>query len=343
MSHSELLEPFERLLVDIASAGHIRSIEAGESADGLWERLEESGFLDAMVGEDQGGAGLSLAEAGPLLRASGRHVLPAPFAETLLARALLAAAGSARPAGPVVLVTPGQASGGYRRGAVPCARDAKHALVDLGTQVVLSPLSAACVTSTGVHGSLAADLTWRSVPEGTPVPGLNGGSLRGVAAVAHAAQIAGAADRLLELTVRHAGERKQFGKPVAAFQAVQQQLAIMAEQTVLARIAAEIGCARGLPPPPEAAATAKQVTGAAATVICAIAHGVHGAIGISEEYDLQLYVRRLYEWRLAEGSETYWAGRLGARRLASDVPGSVDFVREMFGGARNDAAPPSLP
>ena len=50
------------------------------------------------------------------------------------------------------------------------------------------------------------------------------------------------------------------------------------------------------------------------------------AIGISEEYDLQLFTRRLYEWRLADGSESYWNRLLGQARLA-DAVGSVDWVR----------------
>ena len=52
--------------------------------------------------------------------------------------------------------------------------------------------------------------------------------------------------------------------------------------------------------------------GEAATRVAATAHAVYGAIGISEEHDLQLFTRRLHEWRLADGSETYWNRLLGA-------------------------------
>ena len=75
------------------------------------------------------------------------------------------------------------------------------------------------------------------------------------------------------------------------------------------------------------AATAKATTSAAAPRIAATAHAVHGAIGISEEYDLQLLTRRLHEWRLADGSEGYWAQALGTARLSSDQ-GTVDWVRK---------------
>src|SRR5690606_35947275 len=93
MDSNELLDPFNRLLEDVAAPLTVREIEAGGSADALWASLTESGFLDALVPESAGGAGLSLADINPLLQALGRYAVPAPVAETMVARALLAAAG----------------------------------------------------------------------------------------------------------------------------------------------------------------------------------------------------------------------------------------------------------
>ena len=103
----------------------------------------------------------------------------------------------------------------------------------------------------------------------------------------------------------------------------------MAEHALRARMAAQTGCAHGFPPSPAAAAIAKGVTSNAAAAMIAIAHGVHGAIGFSEEFDLQLYTRRLHEWRMAWGSEQYWDGVLGALRLASADGTTFDFVRAL--------------
>ena len=128
------------------------------------------------------------------------------------------------------------------------------------------------------------------------------------------------------MTAAYANERVQFGKPIARQQALQQNMAVMAEDAVAARIASQLGCASGFPPTLAAAATAKSVASRAAARVAATAHAVHGAIGISEEHDLQLFTRRLHAWRLADGSESYWNRKLGALRLASDA-GSVDFVR----------------
>jgi alkylation response protein AidB-like acyl-CoA dehydrogenase len=128
------------------------------------------------------------------------------------------------------------------------------------------------------------------------------------------------------MTVDYAGQRSQFGKPIGRQQAVQQQLAVMAEQAVMARMAARIGCAGGFPPDPAAAATAKLVSSMAANEVGSIAHAVFGAIGLSAELDLHLYTRRLIEWRLADGSEGYWARMLGGERIRGCLS-SLDALR----------------
>ncbi len=324
MASSEFVEPFNRLLEQVATPQATRRTEALGSMAGepLWGEIEASGFLDALVGDAEGGAGLSLADAGPLLQALGRNAVCAPVGETMIARALLAAAGLDRPSGPIVLAT----LEGRETPPVPLARLAQHLLVQSGDQLVLAPASAFRLAPSGVHGSLDAQVSWAQAPGG-PSFTAEPGALRAAAAVLRATAIAGAADRLLEMTVDYANARVQFGKPIGKLQAIQQQLAVMAEQTIAARIAAQLGCSAGLPPPRAFAAIAKLVTSEAAAEVARIAHATHGAIGVSEEFDLQLYTRRLYEWRLADGSERYWAGLIGAERLADAQQTSVDFVR----------------
>lgn len=278
-----LLEPFVRMLAEVCSPAVIRAIAAGGDAASLWQQLDESGFLDALVPEAAGGAGLDLKAVAPLLMACGRFALPVPVGDTMVARALLADAGLDRPAGAIAL-----------RGAglvVP-----KRALHYLGDGPSLHP-------------------------DGGPA----GPDLRALGALIQATRIAGAADRLLEMTVGYANERRQFGKSIGKQQAVQQQVAIMAEEVVATRMAAQIGCAGGLRPG-LAAAIAKQRASAAAAVIADIAHAVHGAIGISEEFDLQIYTGVMRESRLAYGSESYWALRIGQARLADAGRSSVDFL-----------------
>ena len=159
----------------------------------------------------------------------------------------------------------------------------------------------------------------------SPLPGGERGALLAVMATA---EIAGGGERLLDMSLAHANQRRQFGKPLAAFQAIQQQLAVLAEQVVLVRIAAQAGCAGGLDVPPERAAVAKHTASAAVPLMTGIAHAVHGAIGITAEFPLARVTARMHALRMAYGSEGYWARRLGEARLEAGGD-SLAFVRSI--------------
>jgi hypothetical protein len=58
-------------------------------------------------------------------------------------------------------------------------------------------------------------------------------------ALFRAAQMAGAMEAALALSTRYANDRIQFGRPIAKFQAIQQQLALLAEQAAAASVAVE--------------------------------------------------------------------------------------------------------
>lgn len=322
MDMNELLDPFAKMLAGAAPAEAIRAVEAGDKAhaDAMWQEVAASGFLDALVPESAGGAGLTFAQAEPLIEAVGAAAFPLPLAETMIARALLAEAGATAPDGPIVLVT-------SLAQAVPGALVASHALIDTGGALVLAELSSLHPAGTGVKFALSARL---SVPTGGVEIARPAEGLRPIAAVVRAALIAGAAARLTDMATGYANERVQFGKPIGKQQALQQMLAVMAEDMIACRIAAQLGVTQGIAVPLATAATAKATTSAAVPRIAATAHAVHGAIGISEEYDLQLLTRRLHEWRLADGSEGFWTAALGAARLSSQQ-NSVDWVRaEVF-------------
>nr|WP_087573956.1 acyl-CoA dehydrogenase family protein [Sphingomonas sp. CDS-1] len=318
-----LLDPFVRLLGDSCTPQQIRALEAGGSSREIWAAFEESGFLNALVAEEAGGFGLAFSEVAPLFLALGSHAVPVPVAETMVARALLGAAGVALPEGAIVLANPS----GVQGGLISAATLASHVLADLGDRLALFDIGQLDVTKPMIHGSLAAHIAIPpTIPAQAEIERPEAG-LRAVAAVLRAAQIVGAARRVLDMTVAYAGERVQFGKPIGKQQAIQQNLAVMAEQAVMANMAAQMGCAEGIAPRIEVAAIAKQITSAAAVEIANMAHAVHGAIGISEEYDLQLFTRRLHEWRMADVSEGWWAGILGHRRLLSEERSSIDYIR----------------
>ena len=148
-----------------------------------------------------------------------------------------------------------------------------------------------------------------------------------------AAQMAGAMQRVLEMTLQFANDRQQFGRPLGKFQAIQHQLAVMAEQVLAARMAAQIGCsASGGRPDLINVSIAKARASEAAVEVTAIAHSIHGAIGFTADYDLQLFTRRLNAWRLQAGSESYWHEVLGQAVLNSpqggtELPHTLDILR----------------
>jgi alkylation response protein AidB-like acyl-CoA dehydrogenase len=327
--HDLVTDAVEQLLGQASTPRRVREVEDGASHAALWRAIQESGFADALVPEEEGGAGLGLSGAFPIVLACGRHAVPVPFAQTMVVRAVLAGAGKEWPEGPATFARAAEADGA----AVTCLRvpygcAAEWVLVGRSGSSVLLPVAAAQVTPTRVRGSLEADLRWASLPQdamtlaGEP-------PWQTIGAALYAAQLAGAMDRVLELTVAHANDRTQFGRSIGKFQAIQQQLAVMAEQVFASRMAARIGCRGASYLPGELqAAVAKARTSEAAAVVAAIAHSVQGAMGITEEGDLQLYTRRLHEWRLGYGAERHWNERIGEAVLAERRGRFAAIVRE---------------
>jgi alkylation response protein AidB-like acyl-CoA dehydrogenase len=126
-------------------------------------------------------------------------------------------------------------------------------------------------------------------------------------------QMAGAMERVLELTVGYAKERVQFGRLIGKFQAVQQQIAALASQvaagSAVAQAAAEANAA-GLARFEIAAAKAR--IGEAVSVVGGVAHQVHAAMGFTHEHSLHRSTRRLWSWRDEFGTESEWQAWVGS-------------------------------
>jgi acyl-CoA dehydrogenase len=321
----ELLEPFERLLEQFCQPEALRRVERGADDGSAWRALSESGFLDAMVPDAQGGAGLSPAAAAPLLIACGRYLLPYAFGETLVARALAAVAGGKLPVeGPVVL-WPQDDAGSLRSMVSPVAGGATHALVQRGARASLQPLSRSAPILDG-YRLAAAGLDFDARP--LIVFDLPEQTVMNWAAALTSASMAGAMSKIMEMTVEHVNNRRQFDRALASFQAIQQQVSVMAEHVASAGMAARLGLARDLPGPDVLdAAIGKTVADGAATVVAAVAHAAHGAIGITAAHDLSLYTRRLKRWQASFGSTRYWARVLAGARLEYQAGTTVDFLR----------------
>ena len=321
-------EAIEDILKDHCKPATVRAIEAGGSCAPLWQALETTGFLELLASEADGGAQLPLGDLFPILCTFGRYAMPAPAAQTIAARALLPS--HAIPAGMITFAAAfrREAGGIISCPLTPYGMIADFVLAREGDALLLLPGTAARRQSTGVHLSQTATLSWPDENGWTRIPGV-GAALPAFAAALYAALISGAMTRVFEMTLEHCNDRVQFGKSLGKFQAVQHQLSVMAEHTAASSIAAEHAFHTDRAVPSLlAAAMAKSRTSEAAALVAGIAHALHGAIGVTEEYDLQLLTRRLHEWRVAHGSEAHWNLLIGHEMLASDMS-LVDFVRSV--------------
>lgn len=326
------------VLADQCTPQVVRAIEEGgrtaEATTDLWEQLEATGLADALLSEDAGGAGLGLGQVFGVLEQCGAHALPLPLGETMVARALLAQAGVARPAGSIALARGEHlANGGLRCALVRSGQVAAAVLVQTGTEWRL--LNTADAQGAAQALALDAALTWTAVQvQAAPAVEVNGAlDVRTLQASVVAAQMAGALSSVFQRSLQYANERQQFGRPIGKFQAIQHQLAVMSEHVFAARMAAQLGCSAGhdgmgVVPDRLRVATAKARCSEAALVVSELAHAIHGAIGFTEEYDLQLFTRRLHAWRQTAGSEAYWYGVAGEALLHHQGM-TLDIVRRI--------------
>jgi hypothetical protein len=330
MADTILYDSALRLFAAEVTPAVLSEAEQGVWPGALWRAVDDAGYLDALAD----GPG-TMVEAVTILRAAGHHAAPIPLAETMLARFLCVAVGLEAPAGALTLapVEPGDrliCGGGAisgRAGHIPWGLESEAVVVvaerqlalvssggfawDAGDNLAGEPRDA--LSAAGVRGAM------RDLPDGID-PAL---VLR-LAALLRAAQMAGAMEAALALSVRYANERVQFGRPIGKFQAVQQQLAVLAEYSAATLVAVESAARAVAEARPEAAfaiAAAKITAGEAAGKIAEIAHQVHGAMGFTEEYPLHHATRRLWSWRDEFGSEAYWARELGRKIAAAGRDG----------------------
>jgi acyl-CoA dehydrogenase len=328
-SHEELTETATRLFA-------AQPREGGLFAH-LWGMLEDANLTLVSVPERYGGAGRTLKDAAAVLRLAGRYAVPAPLTETgLLAGWALAAYGLPIPDGPLAAapVHPGEriqlvrgAGGWLLSGSaqrVPWANTASRVVVVGGTTeetLVTLVDPASCDTSTGEN--LASeprnDLVFDGVrvDAGEVAPaGVNEEALLLRGALARSVSMAGALESVLGLSLRHAEERYQFGRPISRFQAIQQQLALLAGEVAAANAAVEAAVeatelAGTVTDAAFEIAATKVRVGEAAGTAAAIAHQVHGAIGFTKRHTLRHFTLRLWSWRDEFGTESEWASRLG--------------------------------
>jgi acyl-CoA dehydrogenase len=321
-------DALRQLLDDHCTPAVVRQIEASADGAALWAQLDSLGFADALVPEPHGGAGLSLREVLGVMSLCGRYTVPVPLAETMLARSVLAQAGGGGVTQGSITLAQGQRTSDGRLvcPGVQLGRVADAVLVSDAQHTWL--LSTHDAQRTPASFVLDADVTWSpdQVKAGLKLPQHQ--DMRVLLGCVNAAQLSGALLAVFNKTLQYANDRVQFGKAIGKFQAIQHQLSVMAEHSFAAHMAAQLGCASDTPRPERLrVAVAKARTSEAALEVAGLSHSIHGAIGFTHEFDLQLYTRRLHAWRQAGGSESYWQTVLGHELVDQRSGLALDLIR----------------
>ncbi|MGA2320409.1 MAG: acyl-CoA dehydrogenase family protein [Solirubrobacteraceae bacterium] len=324
------------LLAERARPERVRQhAEARELDAGLWGELCELGWPGIAVAEEHGGQGLGRIELSILCEELGRALAPVPFLPSVLASTLIEHAGSREQR---TRWLPGLA-GGEMTGALAMAVDGTAELVigALEAEVIVlveegptarlltvdqvdsRPLASIDPTRSSARVSAGQDA-------GEPLTGdVSAGLDRAIVAVS--SELVGVCARALEMTVAYVKERRQFGVPVGAYQAVSHRCAQMLLETEKARSTAAFAAWTADADPErlgEAAAMAKAAAADAGREVTASAIQAHGGIGFTWEADVHwLYKRAQLDAALLGGAKhqrarlaKILADRLGAAAAA---------------------------
>jgi alkylation response protein AidB-like acyl-CoA dehydrogenase len=319
---------FRKLADDLGTPAQFRAgIEGrGAAPAEAWRRLVELGLAGVLAPQSAGGLGLVDADFVLVAEEAGRAALAEPLIEhagiavpmlrdlvdhSLAAQILgRAASGAARmaighPINPYVL-------GGSRADYMLLASgdevhlvEARHARltrvesIDRGRDLVRvdSPAS----QSTRIAAGTAAREACRCALE------------RG--ALYSAAQLVGLCQRMIDLAVAYARERRQFGKPIGSYQAIQHALASVQVKLEFARPVLYYAATRVCDPGLRAQAAvshAKVAATDAADLAARTAMQVHGAMGYSWEVDLHIYMKRAWALAGAWGDRSFHARRVSS-------------------------------
>ena len=284
--------------------------DAGPKA--LWDVLAQLGILGMEAPGDLGGLEMGPADWVLLLEESGRVGYPGPLVETIAAIPALVQAGERDLAG---RIASGQALVSVcLEGGLALDADLAEAVLVVDGDRVSIVRSPELTRRTSVDG---ARRLFAVSGDGVPLD-CDADALLDRALVAASAQLIGLSRRVLDEAVGYAKERRQFGKAIGTFQAVQHHLAdallaIKFAAPLVYRAALSVGDgndSRGAH-----ASIALLRAAAAADVCCRKSLQVHGAIGYTTELDLQLYMKRALGLSRAWGTSAWHRDRAAALLL----------------------------
>jgi alkylation response protein AidB-like acyl-CoA dehydrogenase len=334
-------EQFAASLHDMLAAadvpGAARRWASGDHSGGLalWRKLAGAGVTALAVPEKWGGLGAGPLDTVVACEELGHHALPGPVAESVAVVPGLIAALADGTASPVLGdALPRLAAGDLIATLalppwLPYAPDADVAGLVLLAESGTTEAHVLWLAEPGArHRSVdrtrsLSEASRREVLAHGPAVASAVAQAFQAGALASAAQLLGAGRALLAASVRHAGQRIQFGRPVGAFQAVKHHLADVAIGLEFARPlldAAAIALAAGDRGAARDVSAAKVACTEAARRAARAALQVHGAIGYTEEHDLHLWLMKVRALAGTWGSQAEHRARIMAELTAPDAP-----------------------
>lgn len=319
-----ITEGLDRILTDAPLEAIDRAGGLGAEADAVWASISENGYPRLCAGEEHDGFGASLADGLELAILTACRAAAVPLADTVLAAGLLSAAGMHAPELRIGLADPLD-----QDAALPHAAQLDSVLMLSGERLICAAIAADNIAPLAKAEDGAGRLKVAPphvLAEAPAPPWLTPQIFRALAALTRAAQMTGAMQSVLDLTLSYTQEREQFGRPLAKFQAIQHHLSDIACETAASVAAVEMA-SDALRNDPHfeqdtlsEIAIAKTRCGEAAAKVTAAAHQAHGAMGFTREYALGRFTRRLWQWQDEFGHETEWAAHLGRSVLGDAEP-----------------------
>lgn len=278
--------------------GAVRAWAAGDPAPGrkVWAQLADLGVTALLVPEKYDGIGAHPVDLVVAAERLGRWCVPGPVVESIAVAPILLAddeRSAALASGELIatVALPPQ---------VPRAVDADTAgLILLATD--------------GETRDGVADAAHESVDPSRKLFGVNASGDARPADVARAyefgvlataAQLVGAGQAMLDMSVEYAKQRSQFGKVIGTYQAIKHKLADVHIAVELARplvYGAALSLAEGSADTARDVSAAKAAASDAALLAARSALQTHGAIGFTQEHDLSLWLLRVQALRSAWG------------------------------------------
>jgi alkylation response protein AidB-like acyl-CoA dehydrogenase len=298
----EIQRTARSLLAERAKPERVREHAEARTTDReLWGELSELGWPGIAISEEYGGGGLGRIELSILCEELGRAMAPVPFLPSAMASTLIEHSGSPEQRERWL---PGLASG-ESVGALGSSSDGTADLVvsaveadvivlveDDGRARLVAAADAEVTPLEAIDPTRSAARV--RAQGGEELPGdVAGGVDRSLVAIS--SELVGVCDRALEMTVAYVKDRKQFGVPVGAFQAVSHRCAQMLLDTERARSATAFAAYSADADPeglPEAAAMAKAAASDAGREVTASAIQAHGGIGFTWEADVHWLFKR---------------------------------------------------